>query len=90
MPYGFHLLELDGQDLCARHCAKSAWRPVGKGRLGIVVVEQTAEGGARIFEQACATGFEGIVFKRQRAPYRSGRSPDWLKIRNPGTGLSGR
>jgi ATP-dependent DNA ligase len=25
----------------------------------------------------------GIVSKRKGSPYRSGRSPDWLKIKNP-------
>jgi bifunctional non-homologous end joining protein LigD len=28
-------------------------------------------------------GLEGIVSKRLCAPYRSGRSTDWLKIKNP-------
>jgi ATP-dependent DNA ligase len=27
-------------------------------------------------------GLEGIVSKRKDSPYRSGRSPDWLKIKN--------
>ena len=26
---------------------------------------------------------EGIVSKRKGSPYRSGRSPDWLKMKNP-------
>jgi hypothetical protein len=28
-------------------------------------------------------GLEGIVSKRKDSPYRSGRSPDWLKMKNP-------
>ena len=28
-------------------------------------------------------GLEGIVSKRKDLPYRSGRSPDWLKSKNP-------
>jgi ATP-dependent DNA ligase len=32
---------------------------------------------------ACAMGYEGIVSKRPGSPYRSGRSPDWLKMKNP-------
>jgi ATP-dependent DNA ligase len=28
-------------------------------------------------------GLEGIVSKRKGSPYRSGRSPDWLKSKNP-------
>jgi ATP-dependent DNA ligase len=28
-------------------------------------------------------GLEGIVAKRRDRPYRSGRSPDWIKVKNP-------
>jgi bifunctional non-homologous end joining protein LigD len=42
-----------------------------------------AEDGATIFRQACVMGIEGIVSKRLSAPYRSGRSTEWLKIKNP-------
>ena len=28
-------------------------------------------------------GLEGIVSKRKDSPYRSGRSKDWLKMKNP-------
>jgi bifunctional non-homologous end joining protein LigD len=28
-------------------------------------------------------GIEGIVSKKLSAPYRSGRSTEWLKIKNP-------
>jgi ATP-dependent DNA ligase len=40
------------------------------------------EDGATIFRHACKLGLEGIVSKRN-SPYRSGRSPDWLKMKNP-------
>jgi ATP-dependent DNA ligase len=30
-----------------------------------------------------AIGFEGIVAKRSDKPYRSSRSPDWVKVKNP-------
>jgi bifunctional non-homologous end joining protein LigD len=32
---------------------------------------------------ACKMGLEGIVSKRKGSAYRSGRSPDWLKMKNP-------
>ena len=51
--------------------------------LGIVLSEHTDEDGAAIFQQACKLGLEGIVSKRLSAPYRSGPSRDWLKIKNP-------
>jgi bifunctional non-homologous end joining protein LigD len=28
------------------------------------------------------SSLEGIVSKRKDSPYRSGRSPDWLKMKN--------
>jgi hypothetical protein len=33
--------------------------------------------------RACGMGLEGIVSKRKDSAYRSGRSPDWLKMKNP-------
>ena len=45
--------------------------------------EHTDEDGATVFRHACKLGFEGIVSKRLAAPYRSGPSRDWLKVKNP-------
>ena len=36
-----------------------------------------------MFHHACKIGLEGIVSKRKDSTYRSGRSPDWLKMKNP-------
>jgi ATP-dependent DNA ligase len=36
-----------------------------------------------VCRHACAMGLEGIVAKRRDRPYRSGRSPDWIKVKNP-------
>jgi ATP-dependent DNA ligase len=36
-----------------------------------------------LFAHACKLGFEGIVSKDLGSPYRSGRSRDWLKMKNP-------
>ncbi len=36
-----------------------------------------------VFRHACKLGLEGIVSKRLNAPYRSGPSRDWLKVKNP-------
>jgi ATP-dependent DNA ligase len=41
------------------------------------------EDGEAVFRYACKLGLEGIVSKRKDSPYRSGRSPDWLKMKNP-------
>jgi ATP-dependent DNA ligase len=39
--------------------------------------------GPTVFAHACKMGLEGIVSKRKDSTYRSGRSPDWLKMKNP-------
>jgi ATP-dependent DNA ligase len=44
--------------------------------------------GCTVFRHACKLGLEGIVNKRKNSPYRSGRSPDWLKMKNPGCSVS--
>ena len=36
-----------------------------------------------MFAHARKMGLEGIVSKRNGSSYRSGRSPDWLKSKNP-------
>jgi bifunctional non-homologous end joining protein LigD len=36
-----------------------------------------------MFEAACKLGLEGIVSKKLDAPYRSGPSKAWIKIKNP-------
>jgi hypothetical protein len=86
MLYAFDLLELDGQDLRNLPLGdrkKRLARLLGGRRLGIVLTDHTDEDGATIFRQACVMGLEGIVSKRLTAPYRSGPSRDWLKVKNP-------
>jgi ATP-dependent DNA ligase len=86
MLYAFDLLELDGEDLQARPLGgrkKRLARLLDGRRLGIVLSDHTDEDGALLFMHACRMGLEGIVSKRLSAPYRSGRSTDWLKVKNP-------
>ncbi|MFE0022579.1 non-homologous end-joining DNA ligase [Amycolatopsis sp. NPDC059021] len=37
--------------------------------------------GEKYFAEACDRGWEGLIAKRADAPYRSGRSSDWLKFK---------
>ena len=86
VPYAFDLLELDGEDLRPRPLGERKARqakPVGRSDRGIVYSEHTDEDGATVFRHACKLGFEGIVSKRLSAPYRSGPSRDWIKVKNP-------
>jgi bifunctional non-homologous end joining protein LigD len=50
---------------------------------GIRFNEHIEGDGPTVFAHACKMGLEGIVSKRKDSPYRSGRSPDWLKMKNP-------
>jgi bifunctional non-homologous end joining protein LigD len=43
--------------------------------------DHVAERGREFYDQIRQLGLEGMVAKRAAAPYRAGRSPDWVKIR---------
>jgi bifunctional non-homologous end joining protein LigD len=84
--YGFDLLELGGEHLRAHPWEirrATLARLLRKARLGIRLSEHLDGDGETIFRHACAHGAEGIVAKRRDRPYRSGRSPDWVKVKNP-------
>ena len=82
----FDLIELDGEDLRRRPIeerkAKLA-KLIRNPRAGIVLNEHYEGDGDIVFQYACKLGCEGIVSKRRGSPYRSGRSPHWLKVKNP-------
>jgi len=83
----FDLLELDGKDLRRRPIEER------KGLFAkllhdsdsdrIVLNKHYEEDGAVVFREACSLGCEGIVSKRLGSIYRRGRSPLWLKVKNP-------
>ena len=52
-------------------------------RGGIQYVEHAEGHGDKFFEAACRLGLEGIVSKKLDAPYRSGKSKTWIKVKNP-------
>jgi bifunctional non-homologous end joining protein LigD len=82
----FDLIELEGEDL-SREPIEYRKRKlailVRNPRPGIVLNEHYEGDGEIVFKHACKLGCEGIVSKRLGSPYRSGRSPHWLKIKNP-------
>jgi ATP-dependent DNA ligase len=47
--------------------------------------EHIGDDGDTVFRHACKLGLQGIVSKRKDSTYRSGRSPDWLKMKNVAT-----
>ena len=38
--------------------------------------------GPDLFRVACTMGLEGLVSKRSDRPYRGGKSPHWIKVKN--------
>jgi bifunctional non-homologous end joining protein LigD len=91
--YVFDLLELDGEDLrgkpweARRDALASLLRDAANHsefHQGIRLSEHIdGADGTIVFQHACKLGLEGIVAKRRDRPYRSGRTADWVKIRNP-------
>jgi ATP-dependent DNA ligase len=85
--YAFDLIELNGDDL--RHDPLEVRKAtlasvVAKSGSGLKLNEHIEhDDGELVFRHACKLGLEGIVSKRKGSTYRSGRSPDWLKIKNP-------
>jgi bifunctional non-homologous end joining protein LigD len=85
--FAFDLLELNGDDLRREplEVRKATLASVlAKAGLGLRLNEHLEHhDGEIVFRHACKLGLEGIVSKRLGSRYRSGRSPDWLKMKNP-------
>jgi bifunctional non-homologous end joining protein LigD len=82
----FDLIELDGRDLRREPIEqrKHLLAKLVRGPDPAIVLNEHYEGdGEVVFQHACKLGCEGIVSKRLGSTYRSGRSPHWLKIKNP-------
>jgi bifunctional non-homologous end joining protein LigD len=79
--YAFDMLAGDGDDM--------RQLPPFDGLLtrrtdGIFVAPfEEGEIGPDLFWAACNLGLEGLVSKRRDRPYRAGRSPHWIKVKNP-------
>ena len=56
---------------------------LAKAAPGLRLNEHIEADDPTVFAHACKMGLEGIVSKRLGSRYRSGRSPDWLKSKNP-------
>jgi bifunctional non-homologous end joining protein LigD len=85
--FAFDLLELNGADMRREpiEVRKATLASIlRKSRHGLRLNEHLEHPeGAVVFQHACKMGLEGIVSKRLGSRYRSGRSPDWLKFKNP-------
>jgi bifunctional non-homologous end joining protein LigD len=85
--WAFDLVELDGDDLrrdplaVRKATLASLLRRVAPGLRFNEHLDN--DDGPLVFAHACMMGLEGIVSKRKDSSYRSGRSPDWIKSKNP-------
>ncbi len=80
----FDLLHLDGRDLTERPLVarKAALARLLEGQSGcgpIRYADHLDGKGPVIFQHACEMGLEGVVSKRKDAPYRSGRTENFVK-----------
>jgi len=81
--YVFDFLHLDGYDLSRLPLRRRKALLRRALRFGgpIRFLPHRAEHGERYHREACEKGWEGIIAKRADAPYTSGRSGDWLKLK---------
>jgi bifunctional non-homologous end joining protein LigD len=84
--YAFDILALDGEDLrpLPLSMRKTNLARLLRGRPDGMFVAPFEQGaiGPDLFRAACNMGLEGMVSKRVDRPYRGGRSPDWVKVKN--------
>jgi bifunctional non-homologous end joining protein LigD len=80
----FDVLELNGDD--TRELALSECRNVlqwyGLAARGVQLIDHLETHGDALFREMARHDQEGIVAKRLDAPYRAGKQPTWLKIKN--------
>jgi bifunctional non-homologous end joining protein LigD len=85
--YAFDLLMDDGVDMRDETLLiRKLWLGKLLKRCGDGILYNDHEAGAigpRLFEQACKMGLEGIVSKHRDRTYKAGRSPHWIKGKNP-------
>ena len=84
--YAFDMLVSDGDDL------RKLPLSLGKTNLARLLARRVdgiflsdfeqGEIGPDLFRHACLMGLEGLVSKHRDRPYRSGRSPHWVKVKN--------
>jgi bifunctional non-homologous end joining protein LigD len=83
--YVFDLLHLDGTDLTGEPLTarKAALKQLVKNADDGIIrySDHFAIPGSEMMQHADKLGLEGVISKRHDAPYRSGRSDDWIKAK---------
>jgi bifunctional non-homologous end joining protein LigD len=84
----FDVLAVDEEDLRSLSLAKRKTNldRLLRGRPDGIFINPFESGaiGPDLFRAACDMGLEGLVSKRSDRPYRGGRSPYWIKMKNRG------
>ena len=80
----FDVLEADGVDVrpLPLHARRGVLRRKMPAARGLKVIDAIPTHGEALFAEIVAHDCEGIVGKRVDAPYRAGRQPAWVKIKN--------
>jgi len=81
--YVFDVLWADGRDVRALplHERKRLLRGLLSFGGPLRFTEHRDADGEAYWREACGKGWEGVIAKRADAPYRAGRSRDWLKFK---------
>jgi DNA ligase D-like protein (predicted ligase) len=81
--YLFDLLFLDGSDITALPLRARKGLLLGNFEFddGLRYSRHRNTDGEDYYQDACKKGWEGLIAKRADAPYRHGRSRDWLKFK---------
>jgi bifunctional non-homologous end joining protein LigD len=82
--FAFDLLHRDGEDLAPLPLSerrRRLARLVSRSEISCFHLVEAFDDGAKLLATAERMQLEGIVSKRKAAPYRSGESNDWRKIK---------
>jgi bifunctional non-homologous end joining protein LigD len=82
----FDILAVDGEDVrnLPLTMRKTNLERLLRGRPDGIFINPFEVGaiGPDLFRAACTMGLEGLVSKRSDRPYRGGKSPHWIKVKN--------
>src|SRR5262245_3524428 len=81
--YVFDVLELDGHDVRGEPLLerKRRLRRLLRWKTPLRSTPHRVTGGEEWYVEICRAGWEGLIAKREDAPYRGGRTDAWLKFK---------
>jgi bifunctional non-homologous end joining protein LigD len=84
--YAFDILMREREDLrpLPLHLRKNHLAKMLQRRDDGIILNDCEQGeiGPDLFKAACKMGLEGLVSKHKDRPYRAGRCPHWIKVKN--------